>query len=155
MIDLKTASNNAFIRRLPPGVLPSSAAGVIRRFALILSFLLYSLAAEAADNQAELQRLYSALNMLNQEQQAIIQQFQMVQEMLRSNSRALCAAQPNLTQGMGEVPNYDDVIAAQKNVVRREEALYQQADQFFSKYSQLEEQKKPLQERIYTLTISR
>jgi len=34
----------------------------------------------AADNNTELEKLYSALNMLNQ-QQAIYQQFQMVQEL--------------------------------------------------------------------------
>ncbi|MFA6972216.1 MAG: hypothetical protein WC208_12550 [Gallionella sp.] len=155
MTDLKNAFYNPFVLRFPPGVLSSHAVVIMRRFILILSFLLCSFTAAAADNQTELQRLYSALNMLNQEQQATHQQFQMVQEMLRSNSKTLCAGQSNLMPSRGEVPNYDDVIAAQKSVIHREEGLYQQADQLFSKYGQLEEQKKPLQERIYNLTISK
>ena len=46
-------------------------------YALLLLQLSFS--AAAADNNAELEKLYSALGMLNQQQQAIYQQFQMVQ----------------------------------------------------------------------------
>lgn len=157
MLDLKSASYNPFVLRFSHGVVSSNVVEIMCRIILILLFLLCSFTAAAApaDNRAELQRLYSALNMLNQEQQAITQQFQMVQEILRSNFRALYAAQSSLMASRGDVPNYDDVIAAQKSVIRREEALYQQTDQLFAKYGQLEEQKKPLQERIYSLTISR
>lgn len=156
MIDLKNASCNALAADFQCCVAAPffNAVGSLRRQVLILPLLLCSFSA-MADNQAELQRLNSALSMLNQEQQAIHQQFQMVQEMLRNNAKTLCAGQSNLMTSRGDVPNYDDVNEARKNVIRREESLYQQADQLFSKFSQLEEQKKPLQERIYALTIAK
>lgn len=53
---------------------------------LIYALLLLQLSfTAAADNGPELEKLYSALNMLNQQQQAVYQQFQMVQEVRRSS----------------------------------------------------------------------
>ena len=120
------------------------------RLALLLLMLQSSFAA-AADKDAELQNLYNTLNMLNQQQQAIYQQFQMVQE-LRRGSLPLYGA-PMLPQFMGPPANYDEVIAAQKSAIRRNEDLSQQADQLLDKYNEIEEMKKPLQQKIYSLTL--
>jgi len=133
----------------------SNARPVMCRTVWILSFLLYSFTASAADNASELQSLYNAVNMLNQEQQTIFQQFQMVQEMLRRNTQSPYGSQGRQVQSMGDFPNYADVVEAQKGVIRREESLYQQADQLMAQYSQIEEQKKPLRERILSLTLSK
>ncbi len=125
------------------------------RFAWILSLLLFCFTASAADNSAELQNLYNALNMLTQEQQVIYQQFQMVQAMMRKTPQMPYAGQGRQVQQMGEFPNYFDVIEERKNVDRREEDLYRQSEELIAKYNQIEEQKKPLQERIYSLTLSK
>lgn len=119
-------------------------------FALLLLQLSFT---AAADNSAELDKLYSALNMLNQQQQAIYQQFQMVQELRRSGSAPLLYGTLAHPQLSGQIANYDEVVAAQKNAVLRGEYLYQQADQLLAQYSEIEEMKKPLQLRIYDLSL--
>jgi hypothetical protein len=119
-------------------------------FALLLLQLSF---AAAADNGTELEKLYSALNMLNQQQQAIYQQFQMVQELRRSGGAPLLYGTPMRPQLIGEIANYDEVVAAQKSAVLRGESLYQQADQLLAKYNEIEEMKKPLQLRIYDLSL--
>ncbi|MBT9540167.1 hypothetical protein [Thiobacillus sp.] len=121
---------------------------------LIYTLLLIPLSfAVAADDGAELEKLYSALNMLSQQQQAVYQQFQMVQATRRGNFPPLYGmpipAQPN-----GQIVNYDEMVAARKNAILREESLFQQADQLLARYNEIEEMKKPLQSRIYDLTLN-
>ena len=123
------------------------------RLAWVLALLLSCFSASAADNSSELQNLYNALNMLNQEQQAIYQQFQMVQAMLRKNPQS--SYPDRQVQQMGDFPNYYDLIEERKNVDRRDETLYKQSEQLIERYNQIEEQKKPLQDRIFTLTLSK
>ncbi len=132
-----------------------SASPSRHRIGWILSLLLFSFTASAADNSAELQNLYNALNMLTQEQQVIYQQFQMVQAMMRRTPQVAYGGQGRQVQQMGEFPNYFDLIEERKNVDRREEDLYRQSEELIAKYNQIEEQKKPLQERIYSLTLSK
>jgi hypothetical protein len=86
-------------------------------------------------------------------QQAIYQQFQMVQELRRNGSAPLLYGTPMRPQLFGQIENYDEVVAAQKSAVLRGEYLYQQADQLLAKYNEIEEMKKPLQLRIYDLSL--
>ncbi|MBW8370721.1 MAG: hypothetical protein K0M66_07090 [Thiobacillus sp.] len=126
----------------------------MRHLIYALLLLQLSFAAAAADNATELQNLYNALNMLNQQQQAIYQQFQMVQELRRGSAPRLYGT-PMRPQLIGKITNYDEEIEAQKNAVLRGEYLYQQADQLLAKYSEIEELKKPLQLRIYDLSLNK
>ena len=120
---------------------------------LIYALLLLQLSfTAAADNGTELEKLYSALNMLNQQQQAVYQQFQMVQEVRRS-SIPMLYGMPMPPQPSGQIPNYDVLVEAHKRAIQREESLYQQADQLLAKYNEIEEMKKPIQLRIYDLTL--
>lgn len=120
----------------------------MRRLILAL-FMLLSINAVAAGQDDELQRLHSALNMLDQEQLAIYQQFQMVQELRRSLPIYGTFVPPQL---MGPPPSYDEAVAAQKRAFLRDEALSEQASQLLDKYNEIEERKKPLQQKIYGLT---
>lgn len=108
--------------------------------------------AAAADNSAELQGLYTALNMLNQQQQSIYQQFQMVQDLRRG---AMPLYGTPLPQFMGPPANYEDAVAAQKSAVRRDEDLAQQADQLLERYNEIEAMKEPIQQKIYSLTLGK
>jgi len=120
---------------------------------LIYALLLLQLSfTAAADNGAELEKLYSALNMLNQQQQSIYQQFQMVQEIRRS-SVPMLYGMPLPPQPNAQFPNYDAMVEAHDKAIQREESLYQQADQLLAKYYEIEEMKKPIQSRIYDLTL--
>jgi hypothetical protein len=123
----------------------------MRRLVYALLLLQLSFPA-AADKGAELEKLYGALNMLNQQQQAIYQQFQMVQE-IRRDSVPLLYGMPIPSQLNGQIANYDEVVAAQKNAILRGENLSRQADQLLAKYTEIEEMKKPLQAKIYELTL--
>ena len=117
---------------------------------LLLLLMLQPSVSTAANKGAELQNLYNALNMLNQQQQAIYQQFQMVQELRRSSLPLYGTFMP--PQLMGPPTSYDEAVAAQKRAILRDEALSEQASQLLDKYNEIEERKKPLQEKIYSLT---
>jgi hypothetical protein len=129
----------------------SATGGVMRHFIYALLLLQLSFTA-AADNGNELEKLYSALNMLNQQQQSVYQQFQMVQE-LRRGSAPMLYGMPLPPQFNGQIANYDAVVDAQKSAILRGEYLYQQADQLLAKYNEIEEMKKPLQLKIYDLSL--
>lgn len=108
-------------------------------------FMLLSMSAIAAGQDDELQRLYSALNMLNQEQLSIYQQFQMVQELRRSSTPYGAPLYP-------QVIGYEEAVEAQRNALQRDESLYRQAGELLTKYNEIEDQKRPLQARIYELS---
>jgi hypothetical protein len=133
------------------GASASATGGIMRHLSYALLLLQLSFTA-AADDGTELKKLYSALNMLSQQQQAVYQQFQMVQE-LRRGSAPLPYGMPMLPQLSGQIANYDAVVEAQKSAILRGEYLYQQADQLLAKYNEIEEMKKPLQLRIYDLSL--
>jgi len=123
----------------------------MRHLSYALLLLQLSFAA-AADNGAELDRLYSALNMLNQQQQAVYLQFQMVQE-IRRGSAPMLYGMPIPPQPSGLIPNYDAVVEANRSAIQRAEHLYQQTDQLLARYNEIEEMKKPIQSKIYELTL--
>ncbi|MBS1184959.1 MAG: hypothetical protein H6R09_560 [Proteobacteria bacterium] len=123
----------------------------MRHLVYMVMLLQLSFAA-AADNGTELDKLYSALNMLNQQQQAVYQQFQMVQEM-RRGSTPMLYGMPLPPQLNGQIVNYDAVVEAQKNAIQRAEDLYRQSEQLLARYYEIEEMKKPLQSKIYDLSL--
>ena len=122
------------------------------RYLVYMVMLLQLSFAAAADNGTELDKLYSALNMLNQQQQAVYQQFQMVQEM-RRGSTPMLYGMPLPPQLNGQIVNYDAVVEAQKNAIQRAEDLYRQSEQLLARYYEIEEMKKPLQSKIYDLSL--
>ncbi len=124
----------------------------MRRFALGLLLLLLSTTALPADHTKELQQLHNALDTLNQQEQAVYQQFQMVQELRRANAQLAYTGQFPLPQYMTEVPNYADVVEEQKKALQREEDLANQADYLYAQYADIEARKAPLLQRIYELT---
>lgn len=126
----------------------------MRYLGLVLLLLQLSSSASADNGADELEKLHSALNMLNQQQQAIYQQFQMVREVRLSNASRFYGM-PMLTPPSGEIPNYDEMVEAQKNAIRRADVLEQQADQLLARYNEIEAMKKPLQQRIYDLSLKK
>ena len=128
----------------------SKARGLIG----ILAGLVISLTA-AADDRTQLQDFYAALSALNQEQQTLYQQFQMLQEMRRTNDRTFYSSGLRSPQYATEVPNYADVVEAQKDVFRRGEELARQSDQLYAQYNEIGAKKALLQQRILELTLSK
>jgi phage host-nuclease inhibitor protein Gam len=123
----------------------------MRSLIWILPLLALSFAA-AADDKAEIQELYAAVSALNQEQQSLYQQFQMLQEVRRTNDREFFNSQVRPLQLTTEIPKYDEVGDAQREVVRRAEELTRQSDQLYAQYNELGARKALLQQRILELT---
>lgn len=120
---------------------------------LIYALLLPLSFAAAADTGTELDRLYNALNMLNQQQQALYQHFQMVQEVRRGSVRPMYGM-PVLSPLDGQIANYDAVVAARREAIERGETLSRQADELLAQYNEIETLKQPLRARIYELTLN-
>jgi hypothetical protein len=129
---------------------------VIRRLlcAGIMSFALAApvMAAEN-DTKTELQNLYATMNVLNQQQQAVFQQFQILQEMRRNNDRALYSGQLMAPSPDMQVQNYQDMVNRQQDIMRRSQELERQADQLYSQYTDIGAKKLQLQQRILDLTV--
>ncbi len=105
------------------------------------------------DTKAELQNLYATMNVLNQQQQAVFQQFQILQEMRRNNDRALYAGTLMAPSPDMQVQNYQDIVNRQQEIMRRGQELEQQADQLYSQYTEIGARKLQLQQRILDLTV--
>lgn len=125
----------------------------MRHLAYALLLLHVSFAATAADNDAELKQLYEALNMLNQQQQAVYQQFRMVQELRSIAGARMLYGTPMTPQLVRQVASYEELAAEQQKAAQREESLRRQADQLLLRYNEIDEQKRPLQAMIYELTL--
>jgi hypothetical protein len=124
----------------------------MRRVIAILLPLLFSQVA-LADDSGEIKRLQGLLNILNQQQQVIYQQFQMVQELRRAQSQSNYGPPPAL-QFLDQYPNYDEVSAAREYAIRRESELTARLGELYEKFNEIEESKKSILDRLYELTLS-
>ncbi len=126
---------------------------IVAAFALLLSGL--SLADTATD--AELRRLEAQLNLLQQEQQSTYQQFQMIQELRRSEIEA---QYPQVIQNspqyeMGSPPNYDDVVRQKNEREYRIKQYTEDLNRMYGRYRELEDQKRAILDRLNALAQQR
>jgi|SRR4249920_633321 hypothetical protein len=126
---------------------------VVAAFALLLSGL--SFADTATD--AEIRRLESQLNLLQQEQQSTYQQFQMIQELRRSEIEA---QYPQVIQNspqyeMGSPPNYDDVVRQKNEREYRIKQYTGDLNRMYARYRELEDQKRAILDRLNALAQQR
>jgi len=126
---------------------------VVAAFALLLSGL--SFADTATD--AEIRRLESQLNLLQQEQQSTYQQFQMIQDLRRSEIEA---QYPQVIQNspqyeMGSPPNYDDVVRQKNEREYRIKQYTGDLNRMYARYRELEDQKRAILDRLNALAQQR
>jgi hypothetical protein len=126
---------------------------IVAVFALLLSGL--SLADTATD--AEMRRLESQLNLLQQEQQSTYQQFQMIQELRRTEIEL---QYPQVIQNspqyeMGSPPNYDDVVRQKNEREYRIKQYTEDLNRVYARYRQLEDQKRAILDRLNALAQQR
>jgi hypothetical protein len=124
-------------------------------FAALILSLAFCLPAHAADQKAELTHLHAALEALNHEQQSAFLQFQMLQDLRRSNDRAIQAArlgQPRFASG---IPSYSDLVQTQRLAEAREEKLAAETDALYLHVEDLRRQKALLHRRIQELSLRR
>ena len=118
---------------------------------LILLMVLLTLAVQrpvlAEEPEAELRRLQTILNTLNQELQAEYQHIRTLQDALRSNSVV-----PLLSQGRSpDVVAYEEVAGQERTALSREAALNAQLDVVYSRVKQIEADKQPILDRLREL----
>ena len=98
----------------------------------------------------QMRRVETALARITQEQQAIYQQFNMVQELRRNDERQLLPPLQSYTAPTSP-PNYDDVRRQEEARAQRVRELQLELDRLYSRYRELEEQKRPLLETLSAL----
>jgi chromosome segregation ATPase len=123
----------------------------MRRLLLPLALLLWSglaVGQEAAD--AQIKRLEIALDRIQAEQQSVYHQFQMVQELRRSEivqyQQSIQVYTPPATP-----PNYDDVVREKEQRDARMRQYDDEVERLYDRYRELEEQKRPLLDRLSEL----
>jgi hypothetical protein len=118
----------------------------------LLAIALALLAAPAWSQDAERQqlaRVNAALAVMSNEQAAVYQQFQMVQEMRRNEERRNSLL-PNTTYG-SQPANFDDVQRAEDARAQRIVDLAAESDRLYARYRELEEQKRGLIDTLSAL----
>jgi hypothetical protein len=113
------------------------------RLVMAALFLGWGTAYPAGD---DLKSLQDTLNMLNQEQQAVYQQFQMIQQLRRSNAEP---ATPPI--GGGPPGNYDDMVASKRAQAERDEAYARELRDLYQRHRDIEREKQPIIERMRNL----
>jgi hypothetical protein len=98
-------------------------------------------------------QLEMALSHVSQEQQSVYQQFQMLQDLRRSEIQDIT---PLVTQDMGGVKDmppitYDDSVRIQRERKERFQQHSRELDRLYARYSELGEQKKALLEQLREL----
>jgi hypothetical protein len=110
-------------------------------------FLLVSLGAWAQADPAK--HIRDELALVQQEQQAVFQRFQMVRELRNVVAAPPPAAPPLNVYGSGQpLPNYEDVVAAQKERDRKLADYGQEMDRLFARYQELDARRKALLEEL-------
>jgi chromosome segregation ATPase len=103
----------------------------------------------AADGvQQQVRAVEAALARITQEQQSIYQQFQMAQELRRSDERQM---QPLPLYGVPTSSNYEDIKRDEAARAQRVKDLQAEVDRLYARYRELQEQKKPLLEQLSAL----
>ncbi|MEF8718658.1 MAG: hypothetical protein V5B44_13380 [Candidatus Accumulibacter necessarius] len=113
-------------------------------------------AASDADRDDQLRRLEGAVSRLQQEQQSAYQQFGMVQELRRSLIQQTTPLPLPAVSGIdGDVPDYDEQVRQRKQLEEQLRRYSVELDRLYARYRELEEQKRPLLDRISELSQSR
>lgn len=117
----------------------------------VLLSLLSVLSSGVALAQADpTKRIRDALALVQQEQQAVFQQFQMVRE-LRNELMAPSVQQPAVSgyDGGGQsLTNYDDQVAAQKDRDQRLADYTRQMEELYARHQELEGRRQALVEEL-------
>jgi hypothetical protein len=107
-----------------------------------------------AEIDMQIKRVELALSRIQAEQQSVYQQFQMVQEMRRTeqqqNYQSSLVYTPPATP-----PNYDDIVRDQQAREARMQGYAAELDRLYARYRELEEQKRPLLDELSQLATQR
>lgn len=128
----------------------------MRRIAFFLFLLTVGVALAQTGNQSRLAQLEKVLASVQQEQQAVYQQFQMVQELRRSDMQPFLyrpEAQSLPGSGMQGLPSidYDENVSQQRAQQERIESHTREMNALYARYVELAAQRKALLDQIVDL----
>ena len=123
----------------------------VRILLAVLCALLVLLPGARAADDTELKRLQNLLSVINQELQASYQQYQMASEA----RRYALQTQLNDYLAPAEIQQYEDFQRRQRDAARRDRELAEQMDRILARVRELEDQKKPVLDRIYEILRER
>jgi predicted nucleic acid-binding Zn-ribbon protein len=110
----------------------------------------------SAELEAEAKRIDAALGRINQAQQSVYQQFQMVQELRRTELARPDPFAPQANVGIAPPPqDYNELQRQREARENRIKELTTELDRLYARYQELEEQKRPLLERLGELARTR
>jgi DNA repair exonuclease SbcCD ATPase subunit len=104
------------------------------------------------DADAEFKQLDAALNRIQQAQTSVYQQFQMVQELRRTELARSDPFAPQANVGIAPPPqDYNELQRRREQRENRINDLTAELDRLYARYQELEEQKRQLLERMSEL----
>ena len=124
------------------------------RCLLILLFLFAGPASSAESVLDQMRRIEAALGRISSEQQALYQQFHMVQELRRNEERQMLPPLP-VYAAPASPPNYDDMKRQEEARAQRVRDLQYELDRLYARYRELEAEKRPLLEALSALAQQR
>lgn len=108
-----------------------------------------AVAVAQTEADAELRQLDAALNRIQQAQQGVYQQFQMVQELRRADLARPDPFAPQSNVGIAPPPqDYNELQRQREQRENRINGLTNELERLYARYQELEEQKRPLLERM-------
>ena len=103
----------------------------------------------------QMQLVEATLHRLSEEQVAIYQQFQIVQEIRRNEERLALQRMPIYRLSiMTPPPNVEDVQRDEEARTQRLNQLQAEVDRLYTRYRELEDQKRPLLETLSVLALT-
>lgn len=131
----------------------------MKRILLLLALLFSDWAGADPATDAEFKRLESQLLRVQQEQQSVYQQFQMTQELRRTELQiqnpAVVQNSPDYNMNNPPPPNYDDVARDKADRDYRIKMYTDDLNRLYARYRDLDAQKKMLQDLIDGLAQSK
>ena len=129
---------------------PRWAGRVLRALiAFVAIGLCPAVAVAQTEAEAELRQLDAALNRIQQAQQGVYQQFQMVQELRRAELARPDPFAPQTSVGIAPPPqDYNELQRLREQRENRIKELTTELERLYARYQELEEQKRPLLERM-------
>lgn len=102
--------------------------------------------------EAQMRRIESALSRIISEQQSLYQQFQMLQEMRRSELQRTQESAMSYTPPPSP-PNYEDLVREREAREERIQRYGDELDRLYARYRDLDSQKQPLLDALSQLAL--
>lgn len=104
-------------------------------------------AAAMAETQARIRGIEAALRNITAEQQAVYQQFEMVQEM-RSSARQSTQGLADSYTAPSPPPNYEEIVREKQAREARLESYTLEMERLYARHRELEDRKQPLLQEL-------